>query len=111
MKQSPHFATISVVKQSWKWGLAAPLGLAVPVLSLALVTPTGCSGDDGSLPCNDHQDCLLQADCCRCQAVHVDDSLPRCNLTCNVDRCFEEHGEASVAPRCVDNRCEVATTN
>ncbi len=105
MKPPSQFATIDRVEACWRWGLVAPL------LVLAALALGACADDGDAQPCNDHNECQLVADCCRCEAFQVQETLPECQLTCSVNRCFEEHGQANVVPRCVDNRCEVATTN
>lgn len=37
--------------------------------------------------CEERSDCMLQDDCCTCEALHVDAEVPECNADCERTKC------------------------
>ncbi len=64
-------------------------------------------GDD--LPCETDEDCkLVEGDCCSCEATHVDNDPPVCDLECQLTVCEEYGIEKAV---CEQGQCVPESTN
>ena len=67
-----------------------------------------CLLTDRGHRCKADSDCVLQNDCCRCEALHkvLTTALPSCELNCFVPTCFGQ-GFRQPTARCIAGTCQV----
>ena len=111
----PDVAVIHVATRNGM-GFAAAVLMSIGNLLLGAVVGLLCVGcisacsSELDADCNVDADCRIASSCCvGCVAIHIDETLSSCDLTCFQESCQAEYGVGpnQLSAACVAGKCEV----